>query len=118
MAEKEIALTIRRQEKRIRKVAFPIYRKHDVGEKHDHIIYTRITEDMTADSIAKRIIWSGETVYELEIEKPYQFDDSPEDYHLGRGMYASSLEEFYSILDELENQLKQVRDPRKVTGSA
>ena len=76
--------------------AFPIYRKHALG---NYTTYTRIDQDLRAISITPD---KKGKLYSLEIEDEYVFDSSPEDYHLGRGAYESSAEEFQSVLKSLK----------------
>ncbi|SRR6266699_6995666 len=75
--------------------AFPIYRKHLLG---NYTTYTRIDEDLRAISITPD---KNGKLYSLEIEDEYVFDSSPEDYHLGRGAYESSAEEFQGVVKTL-----------------
>ena len=75
---------------------FPIYRKHPLG---NYTIYTRIDENMRAISITPD---KNGKLYSLEIEEQYVFDNSPPDYHLGRGRYESSAEEFRAVVRSLK----------------
>lgn len=76
-------------------VDFPVYRRHVL----DHsTIYTRINHDLSAISID--VDDSGHR-FEVEYEAAYRFDGSPPDYHLGRGMYACTHEQFERAVQQL-----------------
>ena len=96
-------LTVTTKSKQPVEVAFPIYRRHDVGgDGYESVIYTRIAKDMSAVSVqVTRRYGSHEVEYELTVTPRYVFDDSTQDYHLGRGEYESSEAEFYRAVDDL-----------------
>lgn len=97
---------IRRTEEKIeRDIELPIYRKYDL---EDHIIYSRINEDLSAVDITDR----GN---EMRIEwiPKYRFDGSPENYHLGQGAYESSREEFEATLNKLRAFVDRQIPPRQ-----
>lgn len=83
-------------------IDFPIYRKY-CHDHDDSIEYIKV-ENMEKE-INIHIYDDGKKV-ELEISEPYfyVYDDKPEDYLLGKGIFASSEKEFNEAI-EIMNKL-------------
>lgn len=101
----KLTLTIKEPKTVEVEVDFPIYRQHDT----DHTeTFSRIDEDRRSWHITRRHYDNG---WEFEVESPYHFDSSDPDFHLGRGMYASSEGQFYAALRKLKAAIEDVPGP-------
>lgn len=97
MSEEKIELAVSNQTNEVFAVKLPIYRKYTLGGR---VIYTRINKGFSAVSVE---IDEDNQQYTLHFMGRYRFDtDSPVDFHLGRGQYASSQAEFETALDMLK----------------
>ena len=85
-------------------VEFPIYREHAWPEFHV-TIYTRIEENLKAVHIEI----SGEYNVEVTVVEKYRFDGSCMDYHLGRGTYKSSKQDFDKALKKARELIDSIR---------
>lgn len=86
-------------------IELPLFRLNQAGDEHTYDVYTMITEDLTAYVIV-------ETDRSIEVEflsRTTFLDDSPEDYHLGRGCYACTREEFEAVLARAEAMQANIR---------
>lgn len=108
MSQHEIELTVTTKERRKMLVEFPIYRRHDFDSDYrESTCYTRI-EDGGKRAVSVTVskeYGTGDVEFELEINTPCRFDGSDADYHLGRGQYASSREEFDAAIAKLRAAL-------------
>ncbi len=88
-------------------VEFPIYRKHDITPdgRPSTIIYTRIDKNLRAESITVDVTGP----FEINIEEKYNFDGSEVDYHLGRGIYKCSVEEFDAAVNRVKTCLRNLK---------
>lgn len=82
-------------------VEFPIYRTQ-VFESS--CIYTRINRDGSAVHVDVGYEHDGylanPSKYEVEYEEKYEFDGSCEDYHLGKGRYSLTEDDFNKVVRE------------------
>ncbi len=108
MITRKIELTISQKSKVNVDVEFPIYREHLVGDYC--VIYTKISEDLSAIHITKNDLRFDGNEYGFEVarESRYHFDGSSQDYHLGKGVYALSREVFNEVLEELKRFVAEI----------
>jgi hypothetical protein len=110
--KKMIEVKYMKEEKKTVGVEFPLYRRHDVsGDDYESVIYSRIEEGIEEGykeiSIQKSESYRSNSItFELEIESYGTLEGS--EYALGLGKYASSEEEFNSILAELNGVFEQI----------
>lgn len=87
-------------------VNFPIYREDCC---FNHTKLTRIDKDLIAVSITRgESEDEGITEFNLEFERDYKFEDGQIDFMLGRGIYKSSEEEFYKIIDQARSHIDTI----------
>ena len=84
-------------------VSFPIYRKVD----YDRVELTRIDKDLIAVTITRRKS-EDITTFNLEFEQDYNFKDGSIEFMLGRGIYASSEEEFYKMIGHARSHIDAI----------
>jgi len=105
MTTHQIELKERLAQKSLADVEFPIYSEQDVtcGEGvGEYIIYSRVTFDEATKKMAKvEISVMGRHGITIEQINDYKFDGSDINYHLGRGSYESSKEDFDKALEKL-----------------
>lgn len=82
-------------------VELPVYHKHDLDSDYgSSIIYSRVSVRkglFETHSIHVDRTYRGGTSYKGEIETRTGFDGSSADYHLGRGEYQSSQQEWEKV---------------------
>jgi hypothetical protein len=99
--KKNIQILETTQTRKIIEVELPIYKIHCLDSAD---IHTKINEDLSAIHITKTHYGD----FEIEFDEQYRFDGSEKEYHLGTGVYSSSEETFYTILNEIKNKLQDI----------
>lgn len=104
----EVEMIVVERKKETVKIELPIYREHIVGDYST--IYTRINEDLSAIHITKNDKrWdNSKWGFEIEYKEKYDFRAGTENYHLGRGVYSLSEQEFNEILGELRQFVSKI----------
>lgn len=90
-------------------VAFPIYRRHDVGEEESSVIYHRVTFSDGKFHEAKVLIGGSTPEATVSIRHYERFPSHDEpDYLLGRGFFKSSPAEFTQAVADAKEILSQI----------
>lgn len=110
--QKQITVTVRREEKQIVNIEFPIYRKNDINDgSSTWTTIRRIDANEKFVSVAKheRISWlnSSEISYELEFGRLDLANESA-DYILGNSATISSADEFNAMLSEMKKVIDKL----------
>lgn len=99
-------------EDKIFNVEFPLYRKDDVSsDDYEAIYYIKVISENKSYIICKTDFYNtdvGNITYEFEIDISPQFNnDKNIDYTLGRQRYKCDANEFMTIADEMQTNIRQ-----------